>query len=209
MKTIRAATLAAITLIGFTRPSARAADTGCGFHFPVGIAYSRGIQDATDKLFDFYEAAGYDVTKVNIPVGLVLNPYYDWSTPAGAVGLGISVGPTAMDLVDEKPSGGGDHLKFSYVVPAGAFVRYAPWSTATVPPYVRAGYKYPFAGGSNFEAAQGGFFSAVGLEFWRTKAVGMSLEVGYDTSKLRVKYPSLPSKDVNCPGLTVALSLVF
>ena len=208
MKTIRAATLVVATLIGFTRQPAAAVETGCGFHFPVGFAYSRGIQDANNKLFDFYKADGYDVTKVNIPVGLVLNPYYDWATAAGAVGVGVSVGPTAMVLVDEKLSGGGDNYKFSYAVPVGAFTRYTPWPTATVSPYVRAGYKYPFAGGSNFEPGQGGFFGAVGLDFWRTKAVGLSLEVGCDTSKLRVKY-SGASKDVNCPGLTVALSVVF
>ena len=59
---------------------------------------------------------------------------------------------------------------------------------------------------------------AVGVELWRTKKVGMSLEVGYDTSEIKVKYTAsgdhnLPagnySDKVTCPGFTVGLSVVF
>jgi hypothetical protein len=81
---------------------------------------------------------------------------------------------------------------------------------------VRAGFKYPFAGGNNLESSQMGAFGAVGVEFWRTKRVGVSLEAGYDSSEIKVKYTgqiNYPgetfSEKVTCPGFTVALCVVF
>ena len=100
-------------------------------------------------------------------------------------------------------------------MPVGGFVRYTPWPESKVSPYVRVGVKYPFAGGDNFESSQAGAFGAVGLEFWRTKKVGVSLEAGYDTSEINVKYTGQNklagnfSEKVTLPGFTVALSVVF
>lgn len=220
MKTIRLAScaIAVITGIGLSS-SARAEGK---FYFPVGISYASGIHNATDKLYDFYKQDGYtDVDKVEIPVGLILNPYYEWETSIGGIGAGVTVGPTMFLVVDEKTysyEGNSDNVKFSYVVPVGAFVRYTPWPKATFAPYVRAGVKYPFAGGDNLESSSVGGFGAIGVELWRTKKVGMSLEVGYDTSEVKVKYTAsgdhnLPagnySDKVTCPGFTVGLSVVF
>ena len=188
------------------------------FYFPVGIAYSAGIHTATDKLFNLYQQDGFDVTRVDIPVGLILNPYYEWQTSIGGIGAGVTVGPTMFIVVDEKTDygyGSSDNVKFSYVVPVGAFVRYTPWPKATFAPYVRAGVKYPFAGGDNLESSSVGGFGAVGVELWRTKKVGMSLEVGYDSSQIKVKYTGQNalsgnySEKVTCPGFTVGLSVVF
>jgi hypothetical protein len=196
-------------------PSARAEGR---FYFPVGIAYSSGIHTATDKLFDLYKQDGFDVTRVDIPVGLILNPYYEWQTSIGGIGAGVTVGPTMFIVVDEKTDYGyrsSDNVKFSYMVPVGAFVRYTPWPKATFAPYVRAGVKYPFAGGDNLESSSVGGFGAVGVELWRTKKVGMSLEVGYDSSQIKVKYTGQNalsgnySEKVTCPGFTVGLSVVF
>jgi hypothetical protein len=161
---------------------------------------------------------GFDVDRIDIPVGLVLNPYYEWQTPIGGIGAGVTVGPTTFVFVDEKTIGFGessDDIKFSYAVPIGAFVRYTPWPKVVAAPYVRAGFKYPFAGGDNFESSSAGVFGAVGVEFWRTKKVGVSLEVGYDTSEIKVKYTGQNdlsgtySEKVTCPGFTVALQVVF
>ena len=220
MKTIRLASCAIAVIAGIGLSSSARAQGK--FYFPVGIAYSYGIHTATDKLFDFYTQDGFDVDKIDIPVGLTLNPYYEWQTSIGGIGAGVSVGPTMFVVVDEKTDYGfgesSDNVKFSYVVPVGAFVRYTPWPKATFAPYVRGGVKYPFAGGDNLESSSVGGFGAVGIEFWRTKAVGMSLEVGYDTSKIKVKYtatgdlnlpPGTYSEKVTCPGFTVSLSVVF
>lgn len=209
------------TIAGIGQPSPARAEGR--FHFPVGIAYSYGIHTATDKLFDLYQQDGFDVTRIDIPVGLILNPYYEWQTSIGGIGAGVTVGPTMFLVVDEKTDygyGSSDNVKFSYVVPVGAFVRYTPWPKATFAPYVRAGVKYPFAGGDNLESSSVGGFGAVGVELWRTKKVGMSLEVGYDSSQIKVKYTSTLgggglttgttySDKVTSPGFTVGLSVVF
>jgi hypothetical protein len=215
MRTSLAASLAVASFVGLNLPSPAHAEGQ--FHFPVGISYASGIQKVTDKLYDFYTADGYEVDKIVIPVGLVLNPYYEWETSFGGVGAGVSVGPTSFVLVDEVTFGGGtstDNVHFSYAVPVGAFVRYTPWPKATASPYVKVGFKYPFAGGDNLEASQTGVAAAVGVEFWRTKAVGMSFEVGYDSSQLKVKYTGpisgiSYSDKVTSPGFTAALSVVF
>jgi hypothetical protein len=210
MKASRLAAFACVVTLGLgLQGSARAEGH---FYFPVGFSYASGIHDATDALFDFYEADGFDVDKIEIPVGLTLNPFYEWNTKFGAVGAGVTVGPTAIVVVDEKTIGedeSSDNIKYSYVVPVGGFVRYTPWPKATVAPYVRGGVKYPFAGGDNFESSQVGPFGAVGVDFWRSKSVGMSLEVGYDASEIKVKYPGFASKKVTYAGFTAGLSIVF
>ena len=179
----------------------------------MGFSYASGNYTANKKLFDLYERDGFDVTRFNIPIGLVLNPYYEWITPVGGIGAGVSVGPTAMLLVNEQTGYNNDY-NFSWVVPVGLFARYAPWPKATVSPYVRAGFKYPFAGG-NFESVDAGASVAVGVEFFRNKRVGMSLEAGYDSSKINVKYTGqnlisgTVQEAVTLPGFTVALAVAF
>gem|GEM_PF-1157200 len=217
MKNIRVAVLVLVTVIGIGIPASARAEGK--FYFPVGIAYGSGISDVTDTLAKYYEQDGYDVSTVNIPVGLVFNPFYEWETAIGGIGAGVTVGPTTFFFVDETTyysyGGSSDDTKFSYIVPVGAFVRYTLWPKATVAPYLRVGFKYPFAGGDNFESPQMGVFGTIGIEFWRNKQVGMSLEVGYDTSEITVNYTGrynlsgTYSEKVTCPGFTVALQVVF
>jgi hypothetical protein len=217
MKAFSVASLLCAATIGFAVQSSAHAEGQ--FHFPVGICYASGIQDATDKLFDFYKSDGFDVTRIDIPVGLTLNPYYEWNTSIGAIGAGVTVGPTAFVMVDEKTvsyyGSSSDTFKFSYAVPVGGFIRYTPWPKATVAPYVRGGVKYPFAGGDNLESSQVGPFGAVGIEFWRTKRIGMSIEVGYDASEIKVKYTGqyllagTRSQNVTFSGFTAGLSILF
>jgi hypothetical protein len=183
------------------------------FHFPVGLSYASGIQDAADKLFDYYKLDYSDVDRFDIPIGLTLNPYYEWDN---GLGVGVSVGPTAFIFVDEQYYNGNstwDNTKFSYAVPIGGFVRYTLFRDRTIAPYVRVGVRYPLAGGDNLESSQVGQFGAVGVEFWRTKKVGMSIEVGYDASEIKVKYKTLGganlSQNVTFGGFMAGLSIVF
>jgi hypothetical protein len=183
------------------------------FHFPVGLTYASGIQDASDKLFDFYENDGYNVDRITIPVGLTFNPYFEWDN---GIGAGLSVGPTTFVIVEENTysyySSSSD-TKFSYAVPVGPFVRYTFLKDKNVSPYIKAGVKYPFAGGDNFGSSTIGPFGAIGVDFWRTKSVGMSVEFGYDGSRLKVKYQDRfgdeLSKKVNFPGFTASVSVLF
>ncbi len=182
-----------------------AANAAGNFHFPVGIAYASGISDATDKLANEYSQEGYNVSKVNVPLGLVFDPYYEWQTSFGAIGGGLSLGPTALVAVDN--SGYGTISDLSYAIPVGPFVRYTPWPDATVSPYVRGGFRYTFAGGS-FESSDIGIFGAVGVDLWRNKGFGVSVEAGYDSSTLKVSEGSY-SSNVSFPGFTVSLSVLF
>jgi hypothetical protein len=183
------------------------------FFFPVGLSYSYGSQQLTDKLADFYRNDRYDVDQVNIPIGLSFNPFYEWDF---GLGVGVSIGPTAFVAVDEKTYFGStdtDTIRFSYAVPVGGFVRYTLFRHKTVSPYIRVGVRYPFAGGDNFESSKVGPFGMVGVDIWRDKKMGMSVEVGYDASEVKVKYTtsagSTLSDKVPFSGFTATLSVLF
>jgi len=183
------------------------------FFFPVGLSYSYGNQQVTDKVADFYSNDGFSVDKTSIPIGLSFSPFYEWDN---GLGVGLSLGPTAFLVVDENVNFGSTHTdttRFSYAVPLGGFVRYTLFRNKTVSPYVRVGVKYPFAGGDNLEAANAGPFGVVGVDLWRNKKVGMSVEVGYDASQVRVKYTTIDgnalSDKVTFAGFTATLSVLF
>ena len=183
------------------------------FFFPVGLSYSYGGQQLNDKLADFYEQDGYDVDRTTVPIGLSLNPFYEWDN---GLGLGVSVGPTAFLWVNEDTYYGTGHTeatRFSYAVPVGGFVRYTLFRDKKFSPYVRLGAKYPFAGGDNLESSSVRPFGAVGVDLWRDHKVGMSVEVGYDASAVKVKYTttdgSAVSDKVTFAGFTATLSVLF
>ena len=182
------------------------------FFFPVGLSYSYGSQQLSDKLTDYYRNDGFDVDQTSVPIGLSLNPFYEWDN---GLGVGLSVGPTAFLTVDEDVYAGSTHTEtsqFSYVVPVGGFVRYTLFRDKKVSPYIRVGVKYPFAGGDNLESANVGPFGVVGVDLWRNQKVGMSVEVGYDASQVRVKYTSggsTQSDKVTFGGFTATLSVLF
>jgi hypothetical protein len=187
-----------------------------GFHFPVGLTYSSGAYDVADKLLDAYEAdweaeygVGIDTDRIIIPVGLTFNPYYEWKS---GFGIGLDVGPTIFVAGSLEVSGGGyddEDTKFSYVIPVGASVRYTFLRDRNVSPYVRAGVRYPIAGGDNIDSSQVGPFGAIGVEFWRNRAIGMALEVGYDGSEVTVEADNGSKDEVTCAAWTVSLSVLF
>jgi hypothetical protein len=199
-----------VVLSGFCLPWSAPAGQ---FFFPVGLSYSYGSQQATDKLADFYRNDGFNVDTTSVPIGLSFNPFYEWDN---GLGVGLSLGPMAFLAVDENIYYGLAHTdttRFSYAVPFGGFVRYTLFRDKTVSPYVRVGVKYPFAGGDNLEAANVGPFGVVGVDLWRHHKVGMSVEVGYDASQVRVKYTTTAgnslSDKVTFAGFTATLSVLF
>lgn len=209
MKTIRLASCAIAVIAGIGLSSSARAEGS--FHFPVGIAYDTGGQSAENKLWSFYQQDGYTGTKIDIGGwGLVFSPYYEWQTSIGGIGAGVTVGPTSIVTVEQTDYGYGessDNVTVSYAVPVGPFIRYSPWPNATFSPYLRAGVKYVFAGG-NYGSSDVGVSGAVGVELWRTKKIGMSLEAGYDTSEIKVT-EGVHSSNVTFPGFTVSLSVLF
>jgi hypothetical protein len=183
-----------------------------GFHFPVGFAYTQGGHDVNSKLADAYQAdwqAKYGpVTedRINIPLGLTFSPYYSWYNGFGA---GLDLGPTLF-MVGTLKNGFGsvDDTKFSYIIPIGADIRYNFFASHKVSPYVRVGVKYPIAGGDDIGSSQPGPFAAVGVEFWRTRRIGMAAEVGYDASKVKIESVQ-GSEHVTFAGFTAGLSVLF
>lgn len=184
-----------------------------GFRFPVGIAYSQGGYNANDRLADAYQAdwqAQYGntvtVDKINIPIGLTFNPYYEWNNGLGA---GIDIGPTLFMAGTLNYSYGGTaDTKFSYIVPIGASVRYTLFRSKNISPYVRVGFRYPIAGGDNIGSSQPGPFASLGVEFWRTKRIGMAVEVGYDASEVKIESVQ-GSRRTTFAGFTAGVSAVF
>ncbi len=181
------------------------------FFLPVGLSYSYGSQQLANKLADFYRTDGYDVDQNTVPIGLSLNPFYEWDN---GLGVGVSVGPLTFLTVDlDTSSGSSDTDKFSYVVPVGGFVRYTLFRDKTFSPYIRVGVRYPFAGGDNLESVNVGPFGMVGVDIWRNQKVGMSVEVGYDASHVNVKYTTgagtTLSDKVPYSGFTATVSVLF
>ena len=143
-------------------------------HFQAGLSYTQGAYDVMDKLdnnFDLKE-------KFVWPVGLTLSPYYEWDCGFAA---GITVGPAAVISIDE-----GSDDNYSFILPVGGDVRYTFLRDRDVAPYLRAGVRFPIVGGDYLDSGEVGAFGAIGVEFWRQKKVQAVLEVGYDSSTVKV-----------------------
>jgi hypothetical protein len=179
-----------------------------GFHLDVGLSYANGIQQASDKVFDLYEQAGFNVhDRYVVPVGVTVSPYYEFDM---GLGVGLSLGPTSFIFVHEEFPGGNDEDKSSAIIPIGADVRYTFLRDKSVSPYLRVGVRYPIITGDFLDSSRPGPFGAVGVEIWRKKAVGFGFEIGYDASEVTVKGPtSSPTKNVTFAGFMVSAFAVF
>lgn len=180
------------------------------FRFPIGLTYAQGAYDVMDQVEESLVNEGFIVDDTFVfPVGLTLNPYYEWDS---GIGVGLSVGPTIFMASERRTWGGGwnnSDVDLSYIIPVGGFVRYTFLRDGNISPYVRAGVKYPIAGGDYMENGQAGFSGGVGVDFFRTKKVQMVLEVGYDMSKVDVGSVAGGRDDVTFSGLTVTLGVQF
>ncbi len=180
------------------------------FYFPVGITYASGINDAVSALDDLYTAAGYRFEEnVVVPIGLSLNPYYEFDN---GLAVGLNVGPATVIVLNNRTiysDGSSDSYDVSYVVPIGADLRYTFLRDKDVSPYLRVGFRYPIVGGRNVESSQVGPVVAVGVDFWRSKKIGMAIEVGYDGSSIEVQGPTQATKDVTYAGFTAGLMVRF
>jgi hypothetical protein len=176
------------------------------FYFDLGLGYVDGINDLSDGLEELYTSAGYVYDEsIVVPVAITFDAYYEFDF---GLGLGAVVGPCSV-IALEQVSGSSSDTDVSFIIPVGAEVRYTFFRDRDVSPYVKAGVRFPIVGGDRFDSSEVGFFGAVGLEFWRTKAVGMGLEFAYDTSQVTLVGPTGVTKDVNYPGWTAGLFVRF
>jgi hypothetical protein len=181
---------------------------GITWHFPVGLQYASGFSDVMDAIED-QNFQGYDLDSFMIPVGLFASPYMEFGF---GLGIGVSLGPTMFVAVEEYYSGGWDSADyFTYIVPIGVDLRYTLFREGKVSPYVRAGFRYPIAGGDFVDEATPGFNGAVGVEVFRGNDVGFGFEVGYDTSEVSIesRYFGVEPRTVKPVELTVSVFAVF
>jgi hypothetical protein len=161
--------LSSVCLLVFS--SATSALAG-GMRFPLGLAYISGFNDILDRYKNNLTAEGYITQSTSgLPVGLQFQPYYQFDF---GLGIGASLGPVMMIF--------GDRSFFDF--PVGIDARYFILPGMDISPYVRAGVRYHFASGDYVKSSSVGAFGGVGVEFFRTKRVGMGLEFLVDSSSI-------------------------
>lgn len=182
---------------------------GVKWHFPIGIQYFSGLNKVMDTVEEL-NFGGYDFDEVNIPVGLVASPYAEFDF---GLGVGITVGPPTLIFIQENYFGPGFDSStdyFTYIVPVGMDLRYTFLRDGSISPFVRAGFRYPIAGGDFIDSATLGFNGGVGVEFMRNKRVGFGVEVGCDTSEVKIESRNgLQSKTVKPVEFTIGVFALF
>jgi hypothetical protein len=178
-----------------------------GFNFNLGLNYVDGINEVSDGLKDIYKATGTTLEEdIVVPVGLTLNPYYEFES---GLGIGGIVGPASLIAI-QQVGGTVDDTDISYIIPVGAEVRYTLLRDKALSPYVKAGFRYPIVSGPNVDSSNLGFFGAAGVGFFNAKAVGFGFEIAYDTSEVTLVRPNTTAtKDVKYPGVTAGLFIRF
>jgi hypothetical protein len=171
------------------------------WRIPVGITYISGIGDIVDQYEDNLQADGFITESADgIPVGISLQPYYIFDS---GLGIGMGIGPTMLIYGD---------VDF-FNLPVNLSLRYTVMPKANTSFYLRAGVSYNLANGDYVEDKNVGFVGAVGIEFMRNRAVGLGLEVGYDTSSIELEDRTTPdpndTEEFEPVGFTASIFAVF
>jgi hypothetical protein len=169
---IHAAFLPIALAVAFAVPQPRL--LAVDWRFPVGITYASGLTEVLDAMDDNHR---FD-DKFSWPVGLSFHPYAELDF---GLGIGASIGPVSLFFIDT-----GFDTSVSYIIPLGFDARYTFLRDTNVSPYARAGFRYNVAGGDYLSRGDPGFLAAVGVEFFRRKAVALGLEFAYDSSTVEV-----------------------
>jgi hypothetical protein len=148
----------------------RVAGASDNWRFPVGLSYVDGFSEVVSYYEDNHDvdAGGF------VPIGLSFTPYYQFDHGSR---IGFDLGPAGLILGDVTYWDVPIALTYGLTI-----LPDASWS-----PYVRGGFKYHFVGGDDVQDSTPGLFGAVGVEFFRQKAVGLQFEVGYDSSEVTME----------------------
>jgi hypothetical protein len=171
------------------------------FRFPVGLGYSSKGTKVMDIYVSNLEWEGYSVSSSPYAgTGLFTSPYYQLDS---GLGFGFTLGPTIMIATN---TGNGDYFS----MPVGPDVRYAFFQGSNFSPYVKAGGRYPIASGTWVKGSTPGFFLGVGVEFLRTRRVGVGFEIGFDSSKVEIEnLETGKNEKIRTGQITAALFAVF
>lgn len=165
------------------------------WRFPVGLSYISGFADVVS----YYEDHGYGESSGYIPIGLSFAPYYQFDHGSR---LGFDLGPAAMIIGDAT----------YWDVPVGVSFGFNFMPHASVSPYARFGVRYHIAGGDDVDSSTPGLFGGFGVEFLRTKMVGVQAEIGYDSSEVSFGSDNWFHSDkekITTGGVTVSVRAVF
>jgi len=170
------------------------------WRIPFGLSYVGGASEFLDQVEENLEDEGYTTDTFIWPVGLTVQPYYEYDF---GLGVGFGLGPLVMLAGDADAT----------LLPVNACLRYAFMPRAKVTPYLRTGLSYIIASGDYIEGSSAGFIGAVGVEFLRHKRVGVGFEIGYDSAVVEMEDPRPTgpngTTDINVVGLIVSIQAIF
>ena len=145
------------------------------WRFPVGPSFMSGFS----KVYDFYKDAEDADNGILIPIGISFTPYYAFTH--GSL-LGLDVGPVCAIFMEERGKSSSS-LKY-WAVPVGCTYGFMFMPSSSISPFARVGIKYHIVGGDYIDKSTPGFYGGAGVEFMRNKRIGISTEVGYDSSEV-------------------------
>jgi outer membrane protein W len=171
---------AGLLLCSVLLPTAKAAATS-GYHFEAGLSYATGTENALQQVeTNFGFSQDYKQQ-----VGLHLAAYYRFPDN---LAIGGSVGPCMLFKVTNSETHYTDKRDhWNYVLPVSADVRYFFAKTGVFVPYLRAGLAYSVANGDYIGPGSPGLVAAVGTYIGEKRGFKLGLELGYDSSTVKVK----------------------
>lgn len=157
------------------------ADASSGFHFEAGLSYATG----TDNVLRQVETNFGFSKEYKRQVGLHLATYNRFSEN---LAIGGSVGPCMFFKVTDSEAHYTDKRdQWNYVIPVSADLRYFFNKTGVFVPYLRAGLAYSIAGGDYIGPGSPGLVAAVGTYIGEKRGFKLGLELGYDSSTVKIK----------------------
>jgi hypothetical protein len=175
------------------------------WRFPLEISYVDGYGD----IVDYYEdKTGADASY--IPIGLAFGPYVQFEH--GSM-IGGKIGPLAYISVDCIGGGCSDESYFD--VPLYLYYGFTFIPSGNISPYVKVGLAYHMVSADAVDDSAPGLYSAVGIEFMRNKAVGIGMEIAYDSAELTMKSGRYNNagryskEEIKPGGLLVSFLVIF